>query len=287
MDAPPTVLVRVRVPAPVAGIGDGPDPVELAAAALWAEGATAVEVREDREGATLLAGYPTAAAAEAVAGRLGPDYGAVAEAVTDNGWQDAWRAWVQPVPVGDGLLVVPAWRPVPVGTGRLVLEIDSGPCFGSGTHASTRLILGWLDRHPPVGADVLDVGTGSGILAVAAARLGARAVTAIDIDPAAVEITQANATRNGVASDVHASTAPVAEVAGSGADVVLVNVTAGVHAAIGPDCTRAVRPGGSLAVAGLLPAQWDHVAHAYRGLVLAERLELDGWEGAVLTRPAA
>ena len=275
------MLVRVRVP------GGAPDAVELAAAELWAQGATAVEVRDDAEGATLLAGYPTPAAAEAVAARLGPALGAVAEAVTDTGWQDAWRAWVEPVPVGGGLLVVPAWRPVPVGTGRLVIEIDSGPCFGSGTHASTRLILGWLDRHPPAGADVLDVGTGSGILAVAAARLGARAVTAVDIDPAAVEVTRANAERNGVAAVVDASTAPVAEVAGTGADVVLVNVTAGVHAAIGPDCARALRTGGELAVAGLLPGQWDHVAEAYRALELVERLALDGWEGAVLRRPGS
>lgn len=283
MDQTPTVLVRVRVDRPAAG-ASATDAVELAAAALWAEGATAVEVRDDGEGTTLLAGYPTASAAEAVAAHLGPSLGAVCEAVTDSSWRDAWRDWVHPVAVGDALLVVPAWQPVPVGAGRVVLEIDSGPCFGSGTHPTTRMVLQWLDGHPPAGLDVLDVGTGSGILAVAAARLGARSVTAVDVDPAAVAVTQANSARNGVEALVAVSTTPVGDVAAGAADVVLVNVTAGVHATIGAACARAVRPGGALVLSGLLPGQWRHVAGVYGALDPAAGLELDGWEGAVLRR---
>ncbi len=283
-----TVLVRVRlrgVPPPGRTPPDSGvpvDPVELAATALWAEGATAVEVRDDPDGTTLLAGFPTPEAARSVAGRLGGSLDATAEAVTDTGWRDAWKAWVQPVPVGEGLMVVPAWRTVTVESGRISLEIDPGPCFGSGTHPSTRMLLAWLDRHRPAGADVLDVGTGSGILAVAAAVLGARSVTAVDIDPAAVSVTEANAARNGVQSKIAASTTPVAEVPDASADLVMVNVTAATHAAIAAACSRKVRAGGTLLVAGLLPGQWQHVAGAYTGLTGAPRLELDGWEGAVL-----
>lgn len=278
-----TVLVLVRIgPA-----GDGGAPAELAAASLWAEGATAVEVREDSEGTTLLAGYPTPAAARAVAERLRGPLGARVEVVSDESWRDAWRQWVHPVPVGEQLLVVPAWRPVPIGSGRLQVAIDPGSCFGSGTHASTRLILAWLDAHPPAGSEVVDVGCGSGILGIAAARLGARTVTAVDIDPAAVTVTAANAARNGLAAVVRASTTPAAALPEAGADLVLVNVTAGTHALIGPDCARAVRPGGSLLVAGLLPGQWQHVSSAYAGLAVESELALDGWEGAALIRPPA
>lgn len=275
-----TVLVQVRIPAPA-----GDDRVELAGASLWAEGATGVEIREDAGGTTLLAGYPTSGAAREVAGRLGPQIGTRVEIVTDDGWRDAWRQWVQPVAVGRGLLVVPAWRRVDAPSGRLQLEIDPGACFGSGTHASTRMLLGWMDAHPPVGADVLDVGCGSGILAVAAARLGALAVEAVDIDPAAVEATDANAARNGVAGVVTASTTPVDRIGAHRADLVLVNVTAGTHAGIGPHCARALRPGGTLLVAGLLPGQWQHVRAAYADLAPVEELALDGWEGAALVKP--
>lgn len=276
-----SLLVLVRI----GGVGHDHAP-ELAGAALWAEGATAVEVREDGEGTTLLAGYPTPDAARAVAERLRGPLGARVEVVSDEAWRDAWRQWVHPLAVGDHLLVVPAWRPVPVGSGRIHVEIDPGACFGSGTHASTRLILSWLDGHPPSGSEVVDVGCGSGILAVAAAGLGARTVTAVDIDPAAVAITDANAARNGVAGVVRASTTPAAALPEAGADLVLVNVTAGIHALIGPDCARAVRPGGHLLVAGLLPGQWQHVSSAYAALAVESELDLDGWEGAALTRPS-
>lgn len=277
----------VRVPGTGRGTGGTPEPedVDMAAAALWAEGATAVEIRDEAEGTTLIAGYPTADAARTVARRLSGGLDARVEAVTDTAWQDAWRAWVHPVPVGRSLMVVPSWRAVPVDSGRISLEIDPGACFGSGTHASTRVLLAWMDGHPPSGAEVLDVGTGSGILAVAAARLGARRVTAVDVDPAAVEVTAANAARNRVTDLVEVSTTPVADLADGCADLVLVNVTAATHALLGAHCARAARPGGTVAVAGLLPGQWQHVAGAYGGLDEVEQLSLDGWEGAVLRKP--
>jgi len=170
-----------------------------------------------------------------------------------------------------------------VADGRLVIEIDSGPCFGSGSHASTRLVLGLLAEHPPAGLAVLDVGTGSGILAVAAARLGAARVVAVDLDPHSTGVTTANAARNGVADRIEVSTTAVSDL-DMVVDVALVNVTAGVHAEVAGAVTALVRPGGRLLLAGLLPGQWRHVAGAYAGCELIERTELDGWAGAVLRR---
>lgn len=282
------VLVRVRVGRgdPVSDPDPGGDPAELVAAQLWAEGATAVEVREDTSGVTLVAGYPTEAAARLVAGRLSAHLEVDLETISDASWREAWKAWVGPVEVGEQLLVVPAWRAASgaAGTGRTQIEIDPGGCFGSGTHATTRMLLSWLDSHPPVGLDVTDVGTGSGILAVTAARLGAALVTALDIDPEAVAVTAANAARNAVADRVRASQTSVSDLPEASADLVLVNVTAGTHADIGDHCAGLVRAGGQLLVSGLLPGQWQHIEHSYRGLSLVELLALDGWQGAVLGR---
>ena len=252
-------------------VGTGSE--ELGAVELWDRGATAVEVRDG----TLVASFPTPRATRQVAEELD----ATLEAV-DPGWQDAWKRWAEPVGL-PGLVVTPAWREVPVDADRVTISIDPGPVFGSGTHPSTRLLLGLLAATPPAGLAVLDIGTGSGILAVAAARLGAVSVTAIDLDPEALEVARRNAERNGVADRVEVSDVPVTGLAG-GYDLALVNLTAGAHAGIGPAGARAVRPGGRIWIAGLLPGQWRHVADAYPGCSVVATPGLDGWVGGILER---
>ena len=272
----PDLIVEITVP---------PEEAELAADDLWQAGATAVALHEDDDAGVatrVVASFPTADAARLVAEELATRRARVVE--VDPAWRDAWREFAQPVEVGDRITVAPAWRDVPVGPERMLLRIDPGHCFGSGSHPSTRLILAALDGDPPKPGDaVLDAGCGSGILAIAAAALGARRVTAVDIDPAAIKVTAANAAANGVGDRVTASVTPVSELAGP-YDLALVNVTAGVHAELGPDVTRLVRPGGRILLAGLLPGQWRHIASAYDGTEVTSRTELDGWEGAELLR---
>jgi ribosomal protein L11 methyltransferase len=266
-DGGPDVVVLVEV------VGGG-EQVELAAADLWAAGATAV-AESGTDVVTLTASFPNPEAARTVAAEIGGE----AVEITDTSWQDRWKEFAEPVEVGE-LVVAPAWREVAVGDGRLVVRIDPGPCFGSGTHASTRLLLGELMERAPLAGTVLDVGCGSGILSVTAALLGAT-VTAIDIDPDAVTYTRENAAANEVAERVRVSTDPV-EATGGGFELALVNVTAGVHSVLGPAVMAAVRPGGTLLLAGLLPGQWRHVTGAYTGAELLDRRILDGWEGATL-----
>jgi ribosomal protein L11 methyltransferase len=219
-----------------------------------------------------VASFPSDAAAATVAAELG----AATEEVARD-WVDAWRAHAEPVDAG-GLVVAPAWREVAV-PGRTVVAIDPGACFGSGSHPSTRLLLAELAADPPAGLAVGDLGTGSGVLAVAAAVLGAREVVAVDVDPAAEAVVAANAARNSVADRVRASTGSSLP---GGLDLVLVNVTAAVQLELAPAVHAAVRPGGHVLLAGLLPGQWRHVAGAYAGWELLAEPELDGWVGARL-----
>ncbi len=250
---------------------------ELAADRLWTAGATALEWVDGEGEVTLTASFPTPEAARTVASELGGALRAV-----DESWRDVWKQWARPVEVGN-LVVAPAWRDVAVGGGQQVVRIDPGRAFGSGTHASTRLILSELDRDPPAGLEVLDVGCGSGILSVSAALLGAAVVDAVDIDPEAVRMTAANAEANGVGGKVRVAPTPVEDLEGSW-DLALVNVTAAVHAQLGPQVAALVRRGGRLLLAGLLPGQWRHVAGAYPGTSVVERPQLDGWEGVTLRR---
>lgn len=247
---------------------------ELSAEELWYRGATAVELRSEGAETTLVASFPSPSAATTVAGEVD---GQVVEVA--RGWADAWRAYAEEVYV-NGLVVAPAWRDVPV-TESTVIRIDPGACFGSGSHPSTRLLLGRVAAEPPTGARVADVGAGSGILAVAAAVLGAASVQAVDIDPFSAAIVLGNASRNGVAPAVRAWTGS-AEDLETPVDLALVNVTAAVQVALAPDLLAAVAPGGRILLAGMLPGQWRHVAGAYPLCEVVHVHELDGWVGAEL-----
>jgi len=263
---------------------------ELVAGDLWALGATAIEERAVEDGndlavahrVLLIAAFPTADATREAAAAVGGD---VAE-VDDPESVDRWRDFAEPVEVGTGMRVVPAWRPANGGPAeRLDLLIDPGPCFGSGTHPTTRALLGLLEDVVTKGSSVLDVGTGSGILAVGAARLGAERVEAIDIDPAAARVTGGNADANGVGDVVRASGQPLADVEGP-FDLVLANLSAATLAQLAEDLVRVTAPGGALAVSGMLTGQWRHVRPAFAALTVEHKIDGDGWTTIMLRAPS-
>jgi len=237
--------------------------VDAVSGRLWLAGASAVA----EEPGLLVAGFAERAHAERAATEVGGD---VVD-VLPGAWLDAWRAFAHPVRAGR-LLVVPAWvEPPATADADLVVEIDPGRVFGHGGHPTTQLLLGELDRRITGGEAVLDVGCGSGVLAVAAARLGAGRVVAIDIDPDAVPVTTANARRNGVTVEV--STTPLAEVPGR-YDVVLANIGADVLKVLAP---QLLARGRTLLLSGLLADRVDDVAGAYAGTATVTVTELDGW----------
>lgn len=198
---------------------------------------------------------------------------------------DAWRAWARPLRAGRHIVLQPAWLPVAEeAADDLVLVLDPGRSFGSGSHPSTRLVLAVLEDLITGGERVLDVGSGSGVLAVAACRLGAASAVALDIDPAAIEATVANAAANGVADRIVASTAALATIAGT-FDVVVANIGVRVLGQLAADLVARVASGGLLVLSGLLADQLDAVSAMCAGCVEVERRDEDGWSVGLLRRP--
>jgi ribosomal protein L11 methyltransferase len=191
----------------------------------------------------------------------------------DRDWQAEWKASVRPVRAGR-VAVVPTWladehRP---GPDELTLVLDPGRAFGSGHHATTSLCLELLDERDLTGSTVADVGCGSGVLAIAAARRGAT-VTAVDIDPAAVEVTRENAGRNGVDLDVRRGSV---EVLDGPVDLLVANLLTDTVASLAGDLAAAGR---EFIVSGITAERRDVALDALRaaGVSLSEPRERDGW----------
>ena len=196
--------------------------------------------------------------------------------IADRDWIAASREDIVPIEVGR-LWIGPQWATPP--PDRIVVRLEPGLAFGSGRHPSTRLCLERLAAAPPAGVDVIDYGCGSGILAVSAAALGARRVTALDVDPQALRATAENARINGVSDLVsvlaaHAATSTPIEPA----SLVVANILAGTLVELARVLSALTIPGGNLALSGILEAQADEVAGAYRGAFdMQVRGEREGW----------
>ncbi len=200
-----------------------------------------------------------------------PDYRS--EVLEDQDWERAWMDDFKPMRFGERLWIVPSWHEPPAGDTVNIL-LDPGLAFGTGTHPTTRLCLEWLDGHDIKGKTVIDYGCGSGILALAAALLGAASVMGVDNDPQALIATLDNAQRNGVSIQVYlpkeAPTEP--------ADILLANILAGPLIELAPHLAGMVKAGGAIALSGILPEQADSVSNAYsEWFSMQPAVEHDGW----------
>jgi ribosomal protein L11 methyltransferase len=175
------------------------------------------------------------------------------------------------------------WVEVDRGRFQAVVVLDAAGAFGAGSHPSTRLLLTALAGRLAGGERVLDVGCGSGVLALAAGALGAASVTAIDIDPAATAATAANARRNGLGCVVTAATTPPGA-PGTSFDAVVANIAAATLADLAADLVARLAPGGWIGLSGISAAQVSVVAAAYRPLEVVETTRLDDWVAVTLAR---
>ena len=201
--------------------------------------------------------------------------------VADQDWVRLTQAQFEPIPIGDRLVITPSWHDVEDAS-RIAIVLDPGLAFGTGSHPTTRLCLQWLERFLRPGATVIDYGCGSGILGIAAARLGAARVCGVDIDPQALAATRDNADRNRVSVEVRGTLDPRPEPA----DVVVANILSSPLKLLAPVLTDLVRPGGWLVLSGVLERQIDEVAEVYTSrLPLAAAAVADGWACLAGTKP--
>jgi ribosomal protein L11 methyltransferase len=217
--------------------------------------------------------------------------------VHEEDWASAWKEHFPVLRVGRAIVIRPTWLDHVGAPGEVVISLDPGMAFGTGLHPTTRLCLAglerWADESLVAGASVLDVGTGSGILAVGAALMGARSVRAVDPDPIAVDSAAANASRNGVRIDVSRGSLPVE---GGPFDLVLANLVAGLLVDLAAELAAAIRSGdGRPRSGGRLLASGIHVdrepevrrAFAAAGLRVLDRTEETEWVALDVERPGA
>lgn len=260
--------------------------VELASDALWALGVLAVEERSSGVADHFVELWTS----------LGDDADIVTRAAdgfparwqwrlveVDDRVVDTWRAHVTPTWVADDLVVCPAWIPFDPPPGVRAVRIEPGATFGLGNHPTTTLALRAMRASLFDGATVLDVGCGSGVLAVSACMLGAGRADAIDISPAAVAATEDNAQRNGVGGKVSAGLRPIEEIDGP-YDVVVANVLAPALIAMADDLRRILGSAGVLVISGVLESRYDHVVEALVPLQVIDVGSIEGWAAITLRR---
>jgi len=178
----------------------------------------------------------------------------------DRDWVQQTQSQFAPIRVGR-IWVVPSWHEPP-DPAACNVRIDPGVAFGTGSHPTTRLCLAWLDQHIAADASLLDYGCGSGILSICAARLGAREVVGVDIDPQALRAAQFNAERNGVRAQ-YTSASGLPANGSRRFDVVIANILANPIVLLAPTLVRYLRPRGSIVLSGILERQADAVMQAY------------------------
>ncbi len=263
--------MRIRAAVP-------PDRAERVAAEAFAAGASGIEERDGASGIELLVYAPAACAAAvhaAVRDAAGAGAAVASEPVVERDWPETWKEGLAPIAVSPRLVVRPTFAPATLADGQVEVVIEPRQAFGTGAHGSTTLALEALDARLAAAprARVLDVGAGSGVLAIAALRLGAAAALACDLDPIAARETRENATRNGV--DV-ASFAGSLDALGPRAgrfDVVVANLLSSELRPILAALAARVAAGGALVLSGLLAAEGGaiEVLLAGQGLRVADR----------------
>jgi ribosomal protein L11 methyltransferase len=283
---------------------------ELISDRLWGLGVVAIEERTPNLG---LEGFTQVSAVDTVElwTSLGDDHDLVVAALKDIGlsgdpgptsrreiwwrWEEvsesavnSWREFTQPFIIAEGVIVVPEWHEdqcgEALGSARLRIRIDPGSAFGMGDHPTTRLTLQLLLSTLQPGDHVVDVGCGSGILGIAALLDGAAQVTAIDISPAAVDATRANATRNDVSKQIDVSLTPLDELAdtltarsGPLPRILVANILAPALIALAPDLRRTCAHDGRIIVSGLLENNCAHVIDALLPWKVVDQINFDGW----------
>jgi ribosomal protein L11 methyltransferase len=218
----------------------------------------------------------------------GPEEFLDAAEITDSGWAEKWKEHFRARKVGRRIVITPSWETVVPAEGEVVITVDPGQAFGTGTHETTRMCLRMVEDlydRAPAPRTVLDVGTGTGILGIAAARLGAESVLGIDTDPVAVEVAGNNAEANNVAAVFRAEGTSLSTIRGTH-DLVLANLIAEILIDLAGELTARCAPGGHLVLSGILEEKANGVIDEFRrhDAALAARAADGQWAALLLLR---
>ena len=213
---------------------------------------------------------------------LGFDLGSLVvehTSVHEQDWAENWKKYYKPFRAGEHLVIKPSWEPYEAQDGDLVLELDPGMAFGTGTHETTFMCMEQLERYVKPGCRAIDVGCGSGILALAAAKLGARDVLAIDLDELAVKVAAENTVKNGLSDVVRVKHGDLLENSEEQADVIVANIIADVICFLCGPAKKHLLPGGVFICSGIIREREDDVqrALAQAGYTVCNRLAKGEW----------
>lgn len=224
-------------------------------------------------------------------GRLRPIGTLQVRSMEEQDWANTWKQHYQVQRIGERIVIVPSWLDYTPQAGDVVLHLDPGMAFGTGLHPTTRLCLHLLEQHIQPGQRVLDVGTGSGILAIAAAKLGAASVLALDNDPVAVDVCQTNVERNQQPSSINVLLGslgidPCPPELTAPFDLIVANIIADVLIVLAPELAAALAPGGTIISSGIIYERDSEVALALAsaGLHLRTRNSEGDWVALVHQR---
>ncbi|MFJ7646346.1 50S ribosomal protein L11 methyltransferase [Lysinibacillus sp. NPDC097279] len=208
--------------------------------------------------------------------------------VNEEDWATAWKQYYHPVKISERFTIVPTWEDyTPVSTDELIIELDPGMAFGTGTHPTTVMCLQGLEKVVKEGDTVVDIGTGSGVLSIGAAMLGAKSVHALDLDEVAVRSAQENVALNKVSDKVDVFHGNLLDTVKEPADVVVANILAEIIMSFTDDAFTIVKPGGLYVTSGIIGAKRDDVKAALEasGFVIEEVLLMEDWVAIIARRP--
>ncbi|MZQ76340.1 MAG: 50S ribosomal protein L11 methyltransferase [Peptoclostridium sp.] len=182
--------------------------------------------------------------------------------VDDSDWADSWKKYYKPTKIGDRIVIKPTWEEYSKTEGELVIELDPGMAFGTGTHETTSMCIRALEEYVTPDKTVFDIGCGSGILSIVAAKLGAHRVIGGDFDEVAVKVANENVALNGVGATVDIRLGNLLEVVEGSADIVVANIIADVIIMLSKDVPKIIKPGGIFISSGIIHEKLDSVQDA-------------------------
>ncbi len=203
----------------------------------------------------------------------------VMECIDDKDWAGQWKKSYKPIRITPSLVVKPTWRDMAPDPDDIVIELDPGMAFGTGTHFTTQSCLTLLEKYIKQGCSVLDVGTGAGILAIAAAKLGASNVLALDIDDVAITVAKQNIEQNDVEDRVDAKNGSPDNMVLGRYDIIVMNIVAEVIVNLIPCLSKTLKEQGLLIVAGIIPDRIGMIEEAFikEGMAVVETLRDENW----------